>query len=311
MAFVLGVFGTPEIAAAGEYASYLQGGLSGGRDQTNLRTEDTVEGRGDQRIVRAPEDDGVYLLLFEGGEVLPGGLLELKPIYDATLYERDETGGGLLMDFYAGVEVVHDPPVRPALDRALGRQYPDVPVACLQDSSPRARDYNPDYGYVELGLGCLQGRRRRRIARDDDYLNVQTDEVSDDLECEPPHLVEVSDAVRHPRRIPEVDGVLVGEPVPDFREHRQPTYPRVEDAYGTWIAHGAALYTYTRRAHAHTDQRQGASEQPAENSRPVVVEAAGFEPASANAPPVRFYERRTRLSFALLCEPGRRREASP
>jgi hypothetical protein len=41
------------------------------------------------------------------------------------------------------------------------------------------------------------------------------------------------------------------------------------------------------------------------------VEAAGFEPASANAPSVRFYERSFRFSFAYLGRPGRRREASP
>jgi hypothetical protein len=41
------------------------------------------------------------------------------------------------------------------------------------------------------------------------------------------------------------------------------------------------------------------------------VEAAGFEPASANAPSVRLYERRSRFSFALPCGPGRRRRASP
>jgi hypothetical protein len=43
----------------------------------------------------------------------------------------------------------------------------------------------------------------------------------------------------------------------------------------------------------------------------VEVEAAGVEPASANALSVRFYEHSSRFSFALLCEPGRRREASP
>jgi hypothetical protein len=43
----------------------------------------------------------------------------------------------------------------------------------------------------------------------------------------------------------------------------------------------------------------------------VVVEAAGVEPASANALSVRFYEHSSRFNFALLCGPGRRKEASP
>jgi hypothetical protein len=42
-----------------------------------------------------------------------------------------------------------------------------------------------------------------------------------------------------------------------------------------------------------------------------VVEAAGFEPASASAPSVRFYEHSSRFSFTCRDGPGRRREASP
>ena len=45
--------------------------------------------------------------------------------------------------------------------------------------------------------------------------------------------------------------------------------------------------------------------------QPASVEAAGFEPASASAPSVRFYEHSSRFSFALRDGPGRRREASP
>ena len=43
--------------------------------------------------------------------------------------------------------------------------------------------------------------------------------------------------------------------------------------------------------------------------RPASVEAAGFEPASASAPSVRFYEHSSRFSFACCDGPGRRREA--
>jgi hypothetical protein len=45
--------------------------------------------------------------------------------------------------------------------------------------------------------------------------------------------------------------------------------------------------------------------------RPARVEAAGFEPASASAPSVRFYEHSFRFGFAFRDGPGRRREASP
>ena len=36
--------------------------------------------------------------------------------------------------------------------------------------------------------------------------------------------------------------MLVGQTVPDLCEHGQPADPRVEDAYGPWVAHCAALY---------------------------------------------------------------------
>ena len=45
--------------------------------------------------------------------------------------------------------------------------------------------------------------------------------------------------------------------------------------------------------------------------RSARVEAAGFEPASASAPSVRFYEHSFRFRFAFRDGPGRRREASP
>ena len=41
------------------------------------------------------------------------------------------------------------------------------------------------------------------------------------------------------------------------------------------------------------------------------MEAAGFEPASANVLPKRLYERRSQFRFAHLDGPGHRREASP
>ncbi len=42
-----------------------------------------------------------------------------------------------------------------------------------------------------------------------------------------------------------------------------------------------------------------------------IVEAAGIEPASASALPMRFYERSSRFSFASLDGSGHRRGASP
>jgi hypothetical protein len=58
-------------------------------------------------------------------------------------------------------------------------------------------------------------------------------------------------------------------------------------------------------------QRSRTKERPGTAPGLPVVEAAGFEPASASAPSVRFYEHSSRFSFACRDGPGRRREASP
>ena len=79
-----------------------------------------------------------------------------------------------------------------------------------------------------------------------------------------------------------------------------------------------ASYTYrgpSSRAETLSGKRGGREERGTRKARhrggPRAVEAAGFEPASASALSVRFYERSSRFIFACLAEPGRRREASP
>ncbi len=57
--------------------------------------------------------------------------------------------------------------------------------------------------------------------------------------------------------------------------------------------------------------QQEARERPAPKDEPETVEAAGIEPASANAPSVRLYERCSQFSFTLPRELGRRGRASP
>ena len=61
------------------------------------------------------------------------------------------------------------------------------------------------------------------------------------------------------------------------------------------------------RAEAGRTEKRG----PGDFPQAARVEAAGFEPASASAPSVRFYERSFRFSFAFRDGPGRRRVASP
>ena len=68
---------------------------------------------------------------------------------------------------------------------------------------------------------------------------------------------------------------------------------------------------YPSEDHSIGKQQQEAYRKIGSQKHRVVVEAAGFEPASANALSVRFYEHSSRFNFALPCGPGHRREASP
>ena len=93
-----------------------------------------------------------------------------------------------------------------------------------------------------------------------------------------------------------------------------PTWPRSPDALD--LAEAAPLMTHEGRLRnrvvltVHISIHEVKGKDP-DQVGALLVEAAGLEPASASAPSVRLYERRSRFSFALLCEPGRRREASP
>src|SRR3712207_8123190 len=55
-----------EIAAAREDAAHLQSGLARGGDQTHLRAEDAVDGRGDEGVVRAAKNNRIHALLHQG-----------------------------------------------------------------------------------------------------------------------------------------------------------------------------------------------------------------------------------------------------
>ena len=77
------------------------------------------------------------------------------------------------------------------------------------------------------------------------------------------------------------------------------------------VPKGGACVADVRMRPRSRPAQQEARERPAPKDEPEIVEAAGIEPASANAPSVRLYERCSQFSFALPRELGRRGRASP
>src|SRR5829696_2929422 len=146
---VVGVARAAEVAATGEDATDLEGGLACGGDQSHLRPEDAVDGGGDQGVVSASQNNRVHPPLYEGFEVDAGHLLELGAVHDAALDEGDELRAGPLVDLDAGVEGVDRPPVRPALGGHLRGQHAHAAVDRVHRRRPRAGLYDAHYRDVE------------------------------------------------------------------------------------------------------------------------------------------------------------------
>src|SRR5215218_11174476 len=175
------------------------------------------------------------------------------------------------------IERVNRPPVSPTGGGQRRRQHPDAPVPRLLDSGPSSRLNNPDNRHLERALRRPQRRRCRRIASDHDQLHIHPNKVVDDLERKPPHLRQIPDPVRHPRRVPKINGVLVRQPVLDLRQHRQPTNTRIENPDWPRITHGNGLYPFRTLRPAASARQRGAWRR--------LVGTLGLRPSLISTPP--------------------------
>src|SRR5215212_8555030 len=179
---IIGVARATEYVPAGEDASYLKGGLSGGGDHTHLRTEDAVDRRRDERIVGATEHDRPDPALHQGLQIAPCDPLQGRSVHLAAFDHGHELWTRLLVNLDASIERVNRAPVRPTRRRKWRRKHTDTPVTCLFDRSPGSRFYNAEDRHLESALRRPQRGRRCCVAGDHDQLHVHSDEVVDDPE---------------------------------------------------------------------------------------------------------------------------------
>ena len=99
-----------------------------------------------------------------------------------------------------------------------------------RDRGARAGLDDADHRHVQLFAQRAERVRRRRVAGDDDALHALIAQKAGDLAAVAPHGVGTLRAVRHARRVAEVDDALVRKLAHDFVRDRQPADARVEDA---------------------------------------------------------------------------------
>src|SRR6186997_974677 len=111
---------------ARERLGHLPGRLVRGEDERHRTAEDTLEDRPDDRVVRAPEDDGVDARVAERRGDLADGLGRLVAEGVGTFDERDEARARDGDDLDARVVRVNERLVASARDGRLGREQADA-----------------------------------------------------------------------------------------------------------------------------------------------------------------------------------------
>ena len=224
--------GSPAVAhqvAADEQLVDVLGALLRAADQRDVVTDDVGDDAGEQRVVRAAEDQGVDPGRDQRVEVVVGDREQLVAAGDAVLDEVDEPGAGAgrERDLRGGGERVV---VGERLGGGPRADHADPAVAGGRDrASGRGEDHLDD-GHV-VPLACVaEHRRAGGVAGDDERLDALVDEVVEALEGVLAHLADRLGAVGLAGGVTEVDDRLVGQLVDHRSGHGQPTEPRVEDA---------------------------------------------------------------------------------
>jgi fermentation-respiration switch protein FrsA (DUF1100 family) len=208
----------------------LPGGLLRREDERDSATEDPLEDRTDERIVRAPENDRVNPGLLQRGGVRANGLGGLGAERRLALDQRHESRAGHGHEGDARVERVHQLGVAAGGHGRLGREQPDPAVARrLYGRMGLGRDH-ADHRKRHLLLQLPERGRGGGVAGDEDQLDILGFEECRDLARKAANLRQRTRAVRQAGVIAEVEEVLVRHRHEALVEDGKTAHTRVEDA---------------------------------------------------------------------------------
>ena len=203
------------------------------RDYRRLRTEHPLDDRPHERIVRAAEDHRVDAGLAQRGAVA-AHLLDERLVDRRLLDSHREVATRHRDDLDERVDRGDRVGVCAGRDRGRRAEHADLAAPRRRDRLDRGRLHDAEHLDAERRLHqpLAQGgqrRGRRRVAGDDQQLDPPRDQRLGDLERELLQLLGRAGAVGQPRRVREVQVVLVREPDEQLVQHGQPADAGVED----------------------------------------------------------------------------------
>ena len=200
----------PQRRRVGQQPEEILGGLLGRGHQGHPFTHDIGDDAGEQRIVRAPQDEGVDLSALQGREVVTRHLEQLRSGGDPTLDELHEARAGHRQQLHlrGRREGIGIRPRRVGADRA---DDPDSRIAGgSHRTAHRGSDDLDDRHVISLAR-IVQHRGAGGVAGDDERLDPTVDEPVETLQGKLPSLGNRPGAVRSSGRVTEVDDALVRE----------------------------------------------------------------------------------------------------
>src|SRR5947208_434983 len=188
--------------------------------QRHVRAHDIGDDSGQQRIVRAAQDERVAAGLDDRREVLSRGSAQSVAHGVAALDIVDEVragGSGQLQMGCGGERIV----VRTTGDRHSRTDDADLAVTGGSDGASYGWMDDLDDRYVIALTGVAQARAGRSVAGDDEGFDAVVDEMVHDLERERPDLRQRARTVRRATGVTDVEHRLVRQLVEDRAGNRQ------------------------------------------------------------------------------------------
>lgn len=209
-------------------------------DQRDIATHHMLNGTGEQRVVRAPQHQGVDALGQERLEIGAGLRLDLVTFYGAGFDEFNELRTRRCDDAQVrgrgeGIFVGARP------DRCTGADHADHPRARHRYRSTSSWLNHFNNGHLITLARIAQYCCGRRVAGDHDRLDTLGDQMVHDIEGKGPHLGERSWAVGPPQGVADIQNRFPRQTVKNRSHHRQTANATVENSDGG-VGHNARAY---------------------------------------------------------------------